>query len=185
MAYFEQGTLVIKGDVRRAYTLQAPVEPVYEYLSNMRNLLSQIPNMRRLQIGTRSGRARLFMTVDAMGMPIDGAIDVEPTYEPENYIIRLKTPAEPLGPVPPRHMSGTFQGYIKVTPNQQNSSRVSSRIVLAFDATQIELLNLLPRPLIEASGPTLLQEYAETLCDQYISNLLRSFRQWLVEHKNK
>src|SRR5690349_17494532 len=139
MAYFEEGTLIIKGDVRRAYTIQAPQEQVYEFLSSMRNLLSQVPNTRKLQIGTRSGRARLLLTVEALGVLVDGAVDVEPSYDPENRIIRLKTPAEPLGPLPPRHLSGTFQGFIKDTSGQSNSSHVSSRMVLAFDATQMEL----------------------------------------------
>ncbi len=185
MAYnFEPGTLVIKGDVRRAYNLPAAPPRVYEYLSNIKNLLSQVPNTRKLQIGKNSGRARMYVTVEAMGLPVDGVIDVEPAFDAENLTIRLKTPAEGLGPIPPRHLTGTFQGFIKVAPAEKSGSHVSSRIVLAFDATQVELLNLFPRALIEFNGPAILQQYAEALCDEYTGNLLRSFRKWLVEQKS-
>ncbi len=186
MAYFEPGTLIIKGDVRRAYNLQAPVEQVYEYLSNMRNLLSQVPNTQKLQIGKLSGKARMFLSIETFGVMVDGVIDVEPTYDRPNFIIRLKTPAEPIAAIPPRLLNGTFQGYIKVAPHtERGGSKVSSRIVLAFDAAQVEILNLLPRSIIETSGPALLQEYSENLCDEYISNLLRSFRQWQTEQKRQ
>jgi hypothetical protein len=185
MAYFEQGSLVIRGDVKRAYNLPAKVEEVYEYLSNMRNLLSQIPNTRKLQIGTRTGRSRILVSVMTMGVSVDGVIDVEPTLDPENRIVRLKTPTEPLGPIPPNHLTGNFQGFIKTVSNENGGSHVSSRIVLAFDASQVELLNLFPRSLIEASGPALLQEYAEALCDEYIRNLMRSFREWLTNRRQQ
>jgi hypothetical protein len=181
MAYFEPGTLVIKGDVRRAYTFHAPIDHVYEYLSNMKNLLSQLPNLRKLQIGKVSGKSRVLIGVDILGKTIDGALDIEATYEPENYTIRLKTPETPLAALPPRHLSGTFQGIIKAVPTEQGGARVSSRIVIAFDATQVELLNLFPRVFIEASGPKILQEFSESLCDEYTLNLLDSFRKWQTE----
>jgi len=181
MASFEPGTLIIKGDVRRAYGLQAPAQEVYDYLSNIKTLLLPLPNTRRLQIGTKSGKARVFTTVQALGVLIDGVIDVEPSFEPEKYTIRLKTPVELLGPLPPGLLSGRFQGFIKVTPTEKGS-QVSSRIVLAFDAAQVELLNLVPRVIIETSGPLVLQEYAENMCDEYIQNLLRNFRRWQAEH---
>ncbi|MEI6046968.1 MAG: DUF1997 domain-containing protein [Chloroflexota bacterium] len=181
MAYFEPGTLIIKGDVRRAYTFNAPIGHVYEYLSNIKNILSQLPNTKKLQIGKLSGKARVLMTINILGKEIDGALDIESTYDQENYTIRLKTPETPLAPVPPGHLSGTFQGIIKAVPTEQGGARVSSRIVIAFDANQVELLNFFPRSLIEASGPKILQEYSENLCDEYAINLLRSFRKWQTD----
>lgn len=178
MALYETGRLPLKGQVQRSYTLQATPDLCFEYLSDIRTLLSQIPHVSRVQVGKVSGKARAYFNMTVMSTPVDAVLDIEPLYQPEERTIQLKSAHEPLGEVPAGYFTGQFNALLRVHPTEKGSSRVSSQIILAFDGKQLIERNLFPRSIIENSGQHLLQEYAERLCDDYVLNLLENFRKW-------
>jgi hypothetical protein len=180
MALFEADRLLLKGQVQRSYTIQAVPDLCYEYLSDIRTLLSQVPHVSRIQVGKISGKARAYFNMTVMSIPLDAVLDIEPLYQSEDRTIHIKNAREPMGEVPNGYLTGQFNALIKVRPTEKGHSRISSQIILAFDGNQLIERNLFPRSLIENSGQTLLQEYAERLCDDYVINLLENFRKWVA-----
>jgi hypothetical protein len=53
-----ENSLVLKGLVQRSYTIAADPAVCYEYLSDLKNLLTQVPHVTKVQIGKTSGKAR-------------------------------------------------------------------------------------------------------------------------------
>ncbi len=183
MSISEADRLILKGQVQRSYTIQATPEVCYQYLSDIRTLLSQVPHVSKIQIGKTSGRARAFFNLNVMGVGLDAVLDMEPHYLPEEYTIRVKNAEQPMGEVPYGYFTGQFNALINIRPTEKGNARVSSRISLAFDGQQLLERSLFPRSFIETSGATLLQEYSERLCDDYIINLLENFRKWAAKRK--
>lgn len=170
--------MTLRGQVQRGYTIQATPDVCYEYLSDVRTLLTQVPYVEKIQVGKQSGRARAFFSITVMGIAFDAILDMEPVRDPENRVIKIKSAEQPLGPIPPGYFTGLFNSYVKVTPAENGKSRVSSQVILAFDGKQLVQRGLFPASLIEISGSALLQEYCEKLCDEYILNLLENFKKW-------
>lgn len=173
--------LTLQGQVQRAYTINAAPEICYEYLSDVKMLLAQVPNVEKIQVGKQSGRVRAFFSSSIMGTAFDAILDMEPAHDPVKRTIRIKHAEQPLAPIPAGYFTGTFNSLIKIAATDDGKSRVHSQMVLAFDANQLVQRGLFPATLIELSGPTLLQEYCEKLCDNYILNLLENFKQWRAE----
>ncbi len=170
--------LNLKGQVQRSYTIQAPPEICYEYLSDLKNLLSQVPFVTKIQIGKTSGRARAFFNLAVLALSINAVLDLEPVYDKPALIIRLQNAEQSLGPIPPNHYTCSFQCFIKIAQTERGNSRVTSQLSLGFDGAQMIERGLISRQLLETSGPLLLQQYCERLCDDYILNLMDSFRKW-------
>jgi carbon monoxide dehydrogenase subunit G len=170
--------LILKGLVQRSYTIAADPAVCYEYLSDMKNLLTQVPHVTKVQIGKTSGKARAFFTITVLGVTINSVLDMEPIRDPENLAIRVKNSDEPLGEIPRGHFTGTFNSLIKVEPVEGGKSRVTSKVGLSFDGSKLVERGMFSRRVIEESGRTLLQEYCEKLTDDYIINLLENFRKW-------
>ena len=177
--------LTIKGQVQRSYTIQAPPAVCYEYLSDVKVLLSQVPFVTKIQVGKTSGRARAFFNLSVLTFSVNAVLDLEPERDPDQLTIRLKNAAEPLGPIPPNFYTCAFQCFIRIQPTERGNARVSSQLGLAMDATPLVARGLISRGLVEVSGPALVQEYCERLCDDYIINLLESFRKWQVERARR
>jgi hypothetical protein len=180
MALFEADRLQLKGQVQRSYSIQATPELCYEYLSDIRTLLSQVPHVSKIQVGKVSGKARAYFNMTVMATPLNAVLDIEPAYLPEEHTIQLKNAHEPLGEVPAGYLTGQFNALIKIRPTEKGTSRVFSQITLAFDGHQLIERNLFPRSLIENTGQSLVQEYSERLSDDYILNLLENFRKWVA-----
>lgn len=178
MAIDEADGLVLRGQVQRGYTLPATPQECYEYLSDIRTLLSQVPYVTKIQVGKTTGRARAFFNFQILAIGIDAVLDIEPVYDPAQRVIRIKNTVEPLGETPPGYFNGSFNSVIRVVPAERNGARVTSQIVLAFDGNQLLERGLFSRYLLETSGPSLLQQYCERLCDDYVLNLLDNFRKW-------
>lgn len=181
MAIYEADGLTLKGQVQRGYTLGVAPTTAYEYLSDIKTLLAQVPNVSKIQVGKNSGRARAFFNLAVMGFMVDAVLDIEPTYDREQLSIRLKNATEPLGPIPSGYFTGKFNSLIKVVATERGTTRVTSQIALAFDGQQLIERGILNRYVLETSGPALLQQYCERLCDDYIINLLENFRKWLTQ----
>lgn len=181
MSIYEADGLLLKGIVQRGYTIQTAPEVAYQYLSDIRTLLSQVPHVSKIQVGKNSGRTRAFFNMTVMAVAMDAVLDIEPIFDSQERIIRLKTAEQPLGPVPPGYVTGTFNALVRVQPLESGFSRVTSKIALAFDGAQLLERGLFSRTIIETTGATLLQEYCERLCDDYIINLLENFRKWRAE----
>jgi carbon monoxide dehydrogenase subunit G len=185
MSSIDENKLVLKGEVKRAYSLKADPMHIFEYLSDMRILLKHVPNVTRVQLRTKSGRARLFLNITVMAFNVNAVLDVEPTFDPDNHIIRLSTPAEPLGTVPLGHVTGTFTAVLKVSHKDDGDARVSSHLILGFDANQIDMLSNLSRGLLESTGQVMLQDYVDRITQTYINSLAQDFPRWLRERKEQ
>ncbi len=184
MSIYEADGLVLRGQVQRSYTIQAVPDECYEFLSDIRTLLTQVPYVSKIQVGKTSGRARAFFNINVMSVRLDAVLDMEPAHNPAERTIRIKTAQEPLGAIPAGYFTGHFNALIKIRPTEKGNSRISSQIVLAFDGNQLIERGLFSRYIIETTGPTLLQEYCERLCDDYIVNLLEYFRKWQSQRRS-
>jgi carbon monoxide dehydrogenase subunit G len=176
---------VLRGEVRKTFNISTKPETIYEYLSDTRNLLTHVPNAHKLQLRKNSGRARLFFNITILGNAVEVVIDVEPVLVETKHNIRLVTPPEPLGSLPPGHLTGKFEADISIEPNDKGGSRVSTLIVLEFAPSQIELLNFLSPAIIRSTGLTLLQEYVSNMSTEYIVRLTQDFPTWLKQRTHK
>ncbi|HEX2913704.1 MAG TPA: hypothetical protein VH186_23065 [Chloroflexia bacterium] len=182
MSFYDTGDdLVIKGQVQRGYTFSTSPDVCFEYLSDIRNLLGQVPYVSKIQVGKNSGRARAFFSFNILNTPLKAVLDLEPIKDKEQNFIRLQPAREPLGPLPSGYYTATFQANIRIQPVDQNRAHVNSHIMLAFDGLKLVERGLFPRFLLETTGPALFQEYCERLCDEYALNLLEHFKQWQTE----
>lgn len=185
MSSMNDNKFVLKGEVKRAYSLKAEPHAIFEYLSDMRILLKHVPNVTKIQLRTRSGRARLFLNLSVLALNINAVLDVEPSYDYDNHIIRLNTPPEPLGTLPLGFVTGTFSANLKVSPKDDGDTRISSHLILGLDASQIDMLSMLSRGLLESTGQVMLQEYVDRITQTYINSLAQDFPRWLRERKEQ
>lgn len=172
---------MLRGEVKRAYNINAQPGVIYEYLSDMRTLLSRVPNAQKLQLRKSSGRARIFFNMNILSYNIDIVIDVEPVREPQNHYLKLIPPPEPLGVIPPGHLTGKFEADIQITPNDKGGSRVITHIALEFDPSEIAILNIVPPSIVKTTGLVLLQDYVNNMSSDYIVRLSQDFPIWLKE----
>lgn len=172
---------VLRGEVRKTFNISTKPELIFEYLSDMKTLLSRVPNAHKLQLRKNSGRARIFFNMNIMGNKLDIVIDVEPVVVQNNHNIRLVTPDEPLGSLPPAHLTGKFEADIKIDENDKGGSRVSTLIVLEFEPKQVELLNIVPTNVLRNTGLAMLQDYVSSMSTEYIVRLTQDFPTWLKD----
>ncbi len=170
--------LILKGEIKRSYSINVEPESIFEYLSDMHILLTKVPNVTKVQLRKTSGRARVFFTMSVMSNSFDIFMDIEPAIDRENLVIRLTTPAEPLGAKPVGYMTGDFTATIKISPKEEGQTRISSQVALAFDANQMELLSYLSRDMIKSTGQQLLQEYVDRMSLSYMNKLAEDFPVW-------
>ena len=175
--------LILKGEVKRSYSINVEPEPIFEYLSDMHILLTRVPNVTKVQLRKTSGRARVFFTMNVLSTSIDIFMDIEPVIDRENRIITLNTPVEPLGVKPMGYMTGNFNAIIKISPKEEGQTRISSQVALAFDASQMEMLSYFSRDMIQSTGQTLLQEYVDRMSLSYMNKLAEDFPVWHRERK--
>jgi carbon monoxide dehydrogenase subunit G len=183
MSSTDENKFVLKGEVKRAYSLKADPMHIFEYLSDMRILLKHVPNVTKVQLRTKSGKARLFLNMTVMAFNINAVLDVEPTFDQDNHIIRLNTPEEPLGTVPLGHITGTFSAILRVNLKDDGDTRISSHLILGFDASQLDIVSSLSRSLLESTGQVMLQDYVDRITQLYINSLAQDFPRWLRERK--
>jgi len=172
MSQSDTSRVILKGEISRAYNLNYQPDEVFTYISDLKVLYSNVPYATKIQLRKNSGRARLFCTVNVLGVEARALIDVEPTINQQERTIRMGSPAEPLGPIPPGYMTGTFTSLLRVTSNDKGGTRTAARIALAFDARQVELLNYFSRSFLETAAQPLLQQRVDDLCTDYVVKLL-------------
>jgi hypothetical protein len=183
MTISENDKLVLQGRIQRNYNVAAKPELCYDYLSDIRVLLAQVPYVTRVQVGKVSGRARAFFNIRVLSVGMDAVLDMEPVYYPEEHTIRIKTAEEPLGAVPAGHVTGNFNALLKLIRTEKGNTKIAAQIALALDGSQLIDMGVFGRPFIETSGQRLFQEFAERMCDDYALNLLEDFRKWQTKKK--
>ena len=144
----------MRGTVKRAVTINALPDAVYDYLADTETLLTKVPYVERIQLRRKTGKARAFFRMMVLGYDLTALFDAEPTYDPQTRVIRLAPPATPFGVVAFDMMHGFFRCAKKFVPTQDNprASRVTAAISLALDVSSNDLLSYFPRPLFGRCG---------------------------------
>jgi hypothetical protein len=111
-------------------------QEIFDYLSDLRNLLPVIPNLQKLQIATKSNMARLLMTVGAMGQRFNIVIDLQARYLSEQQTIILSSvPLQTalFGPKPEGYMVADFRTEITLGKTvRPGNSLVNARLRLGL-----------------------------------------------------
>ena len=178
MSSFEASGPILRGNVERSYHLQAPIEDCYQYLSDIKLLLAQVPFVSKIQIGKTSRRARVFFDLTLFSFSVKAVLDLDPQLNPQEYTIRLKNAEQPLGPIPPEYMTCKMNCRIKMVPLESGFTRVTSRLQLAFDGGQLIERRLVSSFMLEMGGSFAFQQYCEKLADEYLANLTQDFQLW-------
>ena len=174
----QSSNFILRGETARSYNIQYAPEMVFAYISDFKVLYSNVPYTTKIQLRKNSGRARMFCTVNVLGIEAKALIDVEPQINNVERTIRIGPPAESLGPLPPGYLTGTFTSQLRIAANEKGGTRATARIALAFDTRQVEVLNYFPRSFIENGAQPLLQQRLDDLCTDYVVKLVEGYPNW-------
>ena len=183
MQGFDPKKLKLKGEVKKAYSINADTVEIYDYLSDIRMLLQHVPHVTKIQLRQNTHRARLFFNINVLAIPIDAVMDIEPHFNPEERHIQLTNPETSLGAIPGGFVTGNFFADLKIAPKETGHTKITSHLVLGFDAEQIDMLTMFSRSFIENTGQSLLQEYMDKTSMNYITNLVNHFPVWQKARK--
>lgn len=131
-----QSREVISVVASHSATWNASRPEIYEYLSNLDNLLPVIPNLQRLQIARQSNMARLLMSVASMGQRLNIVIDLQTSYLPEQHkIILASIPLQTqlFGPSPAGYLPANFRTEITLGTGRNSGSLVMARLQLGLE----------------------------------------------------
>jgi hypothetical protein len=183
MQKIDLSKLVLKGEVKKNYSINANADLIYEYLSDIRILLKHVPNVTKVQLRPNSGRARLYFNFNILAVSIDAVVDIDPVFNPETRNIQFTNPETPFAPIPSGFVTGTFVADMSVTAKDEGNSRITSQLTLGFDSKQVDMISMFSKNFIQSQGPGLLKDYMERLSLEYINRLADHFSVWQRERK--
>jgi hypothetical protein len=175
MPALDSNQFLVKAEVKRLHSIDANTDAVFEYLSDIKMLLVNIPNVTKLQYYKDSGQARLFCSLRVLAVPLQVVVDVEPEVNHQARTIKLAAPAAPLGSIPSGYVAATFSASLTITPKEKTATRVVSHIILGYNIQQIDLLKLFPRTFLETTGQEMLQTFVEQTSANYVKKLTSDF----------
>ncbi len=115
----------------------ATLPEAYDYLCKLDNLLPPIPNLQRLQVARQVGKARLLLSVSAVGIKMNIAIDLQVRYLPEQGRIILSScptmETALFGPVPQGYMPARFRTEITLGQGRTGDSVIAASLRLGLD----------------------------------------------------
>ncbi|MEI7555977.1 DUF1997 domain-containing protein [Candidatus Chlorohelix sp.] len=170
---------LVRSEVKHAYTINAKADYIFEYLSDIKMLLVNIPNISRIQVRKNSGQARLFCSMPVLAFKMNVVVDVEIRIDSANRTISFFKPTALIDALPHGYIVGTFGANIDIMPKENGDTRIISQVNLGFDSSQIDMFKLLPPIILESAGQRMLQEFVDQTSKNYVSKLVNDFPIWL------
>jgi carbon monoxide dehydrogenase subunit G len=184
MSYPGEQGLLVKSAVKQNYSINANHDDVFEYLSDTKRLLVNIPYVSRIQLLKSKGLARLYCNMPVLTFKVNSVVDIEAKINHQNRLISFHRPATPIDTRPEGYIVGTFKANIEINPKENGDTKISSTIILGFDSDQFELLKIFPNSFLETAGQKMLQDFVEKTSQNYITKLASDFPKWLKQGKS-
>jgi carbon monoxide dehydrogenase subunit G len=179
-----ENEFLIKSAVKYSYAVNGKHEDIFEYLSNIRMLLVNIPYVTRVQLQKNKGLARLYCSMPVLAFKMRVVVDIETNVNYQERLISFYRPANPLDIKPEGYISGTFGANIEIIPKEDGNTRISSGVTLGFDSGQFELLKMFPRSFLESAGEKMLQNFVEQTSQNYVNKIAKDFPRWLKQRES-
>jgi hypothetical protein len=175
----DENKFLVRSEARHSYAINAKSDYVFEYLSDIKMLLVNVPHISRVQVRKNSGQARLFCSMPVLAFKMNVVVDVEIRIDSATRTISFFKPNTLIDVLPHGYIVGTFGANIDVMPKESGDTSISSQLILGFDSSQIDMFKLLPPIILESAGQRMLQEFVDQTSKNYVRKLVNDFPVWL------